>query len=77
MAGEPPNSSAAARVRATIASGRVAMTEFPLPFKLAWHLRGMENLLMDFLAHPEFAHALYDRLYATYSALYDRLEPLF
>ena len=59
-----PLEDAAARVRQTIAANRVAMTELPLPFKIAWHLRGMENLLMDFLAHPDFAHALYDRLYA-------------
>ena len=33
------------------------------PFKTAWHLRGMENLLMDFLVHPDFAHELLERLY--------------
>jgi uroporphyrinogen decarboxylase len=27
-------------------------------FERAWTLRGMENLLSDFLAHPEFAHEL-------------------
>ena len=62
-----PIETAAARVRETVASGRVAMTELPLPFKIAWHLRGMENLFLDFLAYPDFAHALYDRLYAHFT----------
>jgi len=31
-------------------------------FECAWILRGMENLLADFLLHPQFASALLDRL---------------
>ncbi len=36
---------------------RVYMIGFSL-YERAWTLRGMENLLMDFLEHPDFAHAL-------------------
>jgi uroporphyrinogen decarboxylase len=31
-------------------------------FERAWTLRGMENLLMDFVEHPEFAHTLLTRI---------------
>ena len=34
-------------------------------FECAWILRGMENLLADFLLHPELASALLDRLTAS------------
>jgi uroporphyrinogen decarboxylase len=51
------------RVEETIASGRVATGGIPLPFKIAWMLRGMDNLFCDFLTEKEFAHALYDKLY--------------
>ena len=33
------------------------------PFKTAWELRGMENLLVDYLLNPGFVEKLYDRLY--------------
>ena len=33
-------------------------------FKLAWLLRGMHNVLMDFLIRPDLIHEIYDRLYA-------------
>ncbi len=28
-------------------------------FERAWSLRGMENIMMDFILHPEFAHELF------------------
>jgi uroporphyrinogen decarboxylase len=31
-------------------------------FEIAWYMRGMENLLMDFTINPEFAAALLDKL---------------
>ncbi len=34
------------------------------PFKTAWEIRGMENLMCDFLVNPEFVEFLYDRIYA-------------
>lgn len=35
----------------------------PNPFKRAWELRGMENLLADFIENPGFVEELYDRIY--------------
>jgi len=32
------------------------------PFKQAWHMRGFENFLCDYVANPEFVEALYDRI---------------
>jgi uroporphyrinogen decarboxylase len=34
------------------------------PYKTAWMLRGMDNVLADYLINREFLEALYDRLYA-------------
>lgn len=31
-------------------------------YERAWTLRGMENLMLDFLEHPEFVHALLDAI---------------
>ena len=31
-------------------------------FERAWSLRGMENILLDLVAHPDFASLLFDRL---------------
>ena len=41
------------------------MTMFNIGFSMferAWTLRGMENLLMDFIAEPDFAHELMERI---------------
>ncbi len=38
----------------------------PNPYKTAWQLRGMDNVLADYLVNREFLEALYDRLYAFY-----------
>ena len=32
------------------------------PFKQAWHMRGFENFLCDYMANPEWVEAIYDRL---------------
>jgi uroporphyrinogen decarboxylase len=37
------------------------------PYKDAWLMRGMENLLADYLINVEMLEALYDKLYAAYS----------
>jgi uroporphyrinogen decarboxylase len=38
----------------------------PNPYKTAWMLRGMDNVLADYLINRELLEALYDRLYAVY-----------
>lgn len=45
-------------------------------FERAWALRGMENILMDFRLHPEFAHELFERLMQLHLELLDRLAGL-
>jgi uroporphyrinogen decarboxylase len=37
------------------------------PYKTAWEMRGMENVLADYLVNRDFLEALYDRLYAFYT----------
>jgi len=39
------------------------------PFKTAWELRGMENLLADYVVNRDFVEALYDRIYELYIEL--------
>ena len=39
-------------------------------FDMTWHLRGMENIFMDMLLHPEFTQGLFERLTDHYVALY-------
>jgi len=45
-------------------------------FERAWALRGMENLLLDFVLHPEFVEELFDRLMQLHLDALDRLLPL-
>ena len=42
------------------------------PYKTAWELRGMENLLSDYLLNPGFVEKLYDRLFALNTAILTR-----
>lgn len=58
-----PHDEVKTRAEKAKAEGRIVTGGFALPFKNAWHLRGMENLLCDFLINKEFAHALLDKLY--------------
>jgi len=44
--------------------GFVTVTEIEFPFKLAWHLCGLEDFLLAMIANPGLVEALYDRLYA-------------
>jgi len=46
----------------------VTVTEIEFPFKLAWHLCGLEDFLVAMVANPELVEALYDRLYAVQTA---------
>jgi uroporphyrinogen decarboxylase len=39
------------------------------PYKTAWQLRGMDNVLADYLLNRDFLEALYDRLYALYTEM--------
>ncbi|MCG3178033.1 MAG: hypothetical protein BIFFINMI_00356 [Phycisphaerae bacterium] len=34
------------------------------PFKQAWHMRGFENFLCDYVANPEWVEAIYERILA-------------
>ena len=42
------------------------------PYKTAWELRGMENLLADYAGNPRFVEGLYDRIYETYGEILRR-----
>ena len=43
------------------------------PYKTAWMLRGMDNVLADYLINRELLEALYDRLYALYGEMAKRM----
>lgn len=45
-------------------------------FERAWALRGMENILMDFCLHPQFAHELFERLMQLHLDLIERVADL-
>lgn len=42
------------------------------PYKTAWELRGMENLLADYLLNPGFVDRLFDRICALYGEILAR-----
>ena len=62
---DPPDY--AARIQAAKEAGNFVQSSFPNPYKIAWELRGMDNILADYLVNREFIEALYDRLYAYYT----------
>ncbi len=43
------------------------------PYKQAWMLRGMDNVLADYYANRELLESLYDRLYALYGEMTKRM----
>jgi len=49
-------------VRALKEAGQFTCISVTVPFKAAWHLRGLENFLMDYHLHPAFVADMYDRL---------------
>ena len=52
----------AEHVRQLKEDGCFTTIDMGMPFREAWFLRGMENLLVDYYLHPEFVADLYDRL---------------
>lgn len=62
---EPPDY--AAQVQALKDKGSFVQAGIPNPYKTAWELRGMDNVLADYLVNREFLEALYDRLYEFYT----------
>ncbi len=59
---EPENY--AAGIAELKAAGNFVSGGISNPYKTAWQLRGMDNVLADYLINREFLEALYDRLYA-------------
>ncbi len=45
----------------------------PNPYKTAWQLRGMDNVLADYLINRDMIDALYDRLYGLYTEMCVRM----
>jgi uroporphyrinogen decarboxylase len=45
----------------------------PNPYRDAWTLRGMDNVLVDYLINPDLLNAMYDHLYALYRAMAVRM----
>jgi len=45
----------------------------PNPYKQAWYIRGMDNVLADYLINREVLDAIYDKLYALYTDLVVRM----
>ena len=41
----------------------ITITEIEFPFKLAWHICGYENLMMQMVINPGFVEQFYDLLY--------------
>jgi len=54
----------AGKVAALKAADKVVAGEVCMPFKRAWHMRGLENLLCDMIANRDFVERLYDYIYA-------------
>jgi uroporphyrinogen decarboxylase len=55
---------ASARAADLRAADKVVLGEVSMPFKRAWHLRGLENLLCDMMADRDSVARLYDSIYA-------------
>lgn len=53
-----------AKVAAWKEQGLFVRTLVSQPYKTAWLLRGMQNLLMDYLTNRSFVEKLYDKIYA-------------
>jgi uroporphyrinogen decarboxylase len=62
---EPANY--AAEVKKLKDCGLFVQAGIPNPYKTAWEMRGMDNVLVDYLVNREFIEAFYDRLYAFYT----------
>lgn len=42
-------------------------------FESSWYMRGMDSLMMDFVLHPEIAHAIAERVTAFFVEYFDRV----
>lgn len=62
---EPPDY--ATRIESLKAEGQFVSGGIPNPYKMAWMLRGMDNVLADYLINRPLLEALYDRLYDLYT----------
>ncbi len=68
-----PTAEHRAEVRRLKDAGWVVTGATIQPFKAAWELRGMENLMCDFMLQPDFVDFLYDRIYGFVAAYCVRL----
>jgi len=53
--------------------GKFVSAGIPNPYKQAWMLRGMDNVLADYLINRDMLETLYDRLYALYGEMARRM----
>jgi uroporphyrinogen decarboxylase len=51
-----------AKIQALHAQELGSVSRFTMIFEHAWYLRGMENLMLDFIERPKFAEILLDRI---------------
>mgnify|MGYP005632715377 FL=1 len=63
----------AERVAALKADEQFVSGGIPNPYKMAWMLRGMDNILADYLINRDMLEALYDKLYALYTEIAVRM----
>lgn len=57
------------RVAGLKEQGLFVRAYIPNPYKTAWYLRGMENLLSDYLLEPEYVVELYEKIYAFFTEM--------
>jgi uroporphyrinogen decarboxylase len=67
-----PPAEIAPRVNELKSKDRVVLAEVVMPFKRAWHMRGLQNFLCDLMADADFVEHLYDRIYAFETARAER-----
>lgn len=63
----------AERIAGLKQSGQFVSGGIPNPYKTAWLLRGMNNVLADYLIDRPLLEALYDRLYVLYTEMAVRM----
>jgi len=54
-------------------AGYVVSGGIDQPFKAAWLVRGMDNVLMDYLVNPDLINELYERIYSFSAAYCEKL----
>ncbi|MBN1352745.1 hypothetical protein JXJ21_25375 [candidate division KSB1 bacterium] len=64
-----PDAQLSQRVQQLKSEDNFVASGVTMPFKTAWELRGMENLLADYLLNPAFVEKLYDKIYALYGEI--------